>query len=1408
MAFEGRTRTKEDFDLRRDHLEAELDRLDQFFNTRPEVLFQRSSDAPATVGNPNVKQSVDATNFKESSTVNVLPVYESPLPLGNLRSFYTRTWSLPPSVPEPKHEKDKYFDFARHFVHTYWGEPCTSSRYSRVMEKFRREMDSVRVQTILILLVIVDAVIVAVHLANDSKDNLEALQLVIIVLLGIDVCCRLAVEKIKFFKNFINMFELFVILYGVIVDFILIKDPNSVGSALRVSGRIVRLVRPFILMGHHHRAILKTAQKTAHHKVFKLLVRILHDIVRIDPKAVFLDPAEGSFHLLCAEIEAETFSKLFLPITITGGFVENCRISIPLHTAVEIPGQDQALITVRIRNVLLLLGPVLNDWEYDDVVSCVAAMVDLLAQRIEMLTPIFAKDGKNETKEENPVDEEAPPADTLPKKGGKVNRFKLIKKRVFRRIVNRWLHHISFDIRDLCIRYEDNSPKQKLPIACGLSIGSLRYRAVILKDGVETKVQSQQSEHRAAQFKIKTASESLREQDLSFQQITAFWDIAPKTSFSDKFRESPRKLWKEFISSRRWEALKLGILPIVAQRCAERSSRASLMEGPMFRERLDHHYYIIFPWGGQLVVINKSNTISYEPPTRIEMKVQPINIAIDNRQLDSFNKVMDHISDWKMVREVMITRPSQGVLAKKGLAAHEHHLHIRLWWQHAVRSLQVQLKLWPRTFSVGFKDNYLKSVGGEYKDLMIEYERALVDNPTHRFRRRNDNVRRTTMDAKKQWRLLALQVSLSISTTMRMRILAKREAEELVLQKVMSQNHQPASWSQMLKLTRTMKPSPDDRDQIMFLPSEHHNDLMDIQVAHSASFAFRSQTIQEEVHEDNSGLDLFMQMQAEVEAECEKGDQLCWSYTTEVQVRLDSLQIFILRHNMWTEMATNAKAMLRDNSNDLSSHTLEAPRSNKVGGFGFERFGGCVCPRIPLVSLGFIDFDLKIELPPNCFGVSAAGATLDMYVAEVYAKSYSLKDELNQILNIEQLLDGGMKKVVVLHVEQEDVSKLGAAKPAKQPSFQSMEKAHGSLFKTLNAARWVGVLEVGKVNITYIRPLVERVRLMFTTGRRRVSKAADALAPGRARRRPKKTNPARRIITWCRPGSSGKIFIKCKLHQVKITMMRRYSKSSVCVATTTIPRFAAVVSSMGMPPSLAIVEVNSRSKVATPTASRKMDDAVAREELSWIWGPIDEEKEVEGFQELDEGAMRVIEMMESHRGIHPHLDTIMWQCAESGLEDVIEKTVEYEMPPQPQDGSRTSQGSDSSLTCDWLAGLPVEVDITFKKPEEVGLTTGNAALWAEDYLFLAADRRKEFAKFTLRGTKLLGSSMQLGRHYASGRSGASQRSVAQRLVHTITSLPSLSSSSSRSMTREDFGSHSRSISPGSRRTRHRDITTV
>jgi hypothetical protein len=690
-------------------------------------------------------------------------------------------------------------------------------------------METMIVQSIVVAVICTDLTLSAITLLGDKERDFFYAEICILGVLCLDIVCRLLAEGRAFWIGrswTLNIFELAVVVVCVVIFAIQNESGEAPSTSLRLVGRILRLYRPFIIAFQQRTRFFKAARSTAQRKAFKIFQKLLGDIIRVDPSSVFVDPVEGSFTIFCAEVKTEEFEGIYGPLTVTGGFATEMHVRLPLLEASQGP---QAKIRFHLKNTLILFGPVLpseaGGWSFEHTCKGRSRLVELIYRRLEILAPVLIPLlGINSSKKPKLKDQSSKSLGGLRSKASKKNVFindsaplksmdmraqqRAFKERLKKKLLRSLLSNLEVEVQNIELRYEDIHKMQPEPFACGVKLGYLTFQSSredeldevaehgsedasgrlspsrSLRAGLSSPMScpsvnpsSTQNSHAFHMFAKSDMEIHLTIQNLAIERLSVFWDVEPSSSYTARYQNSPADLHRHFVVSGHWERLKLAAVAEIASNCSNKPHKQDLLQGPMFRERLDHHYYVVFPLNIYGHISRRHEAPWREPPVEVKIKVSAINVAIDNRQMHCFNHLYAHWRLWKIEDEVLQTRPLRSITdgpptyknaePVKGevVRDEDRHEHARCWWKHVVRSAQIRLNLRPRLISDDFKLSIVDELQAEYVDLIIQekfQDRLLEDS-------RKANAER----------IKNVQVVLPLRVILRLRLVAKKRVKDV-----------------------------------------------------------------------------------------------------------------------------------------------------------------------------------------------------------------------------------------------------------------------------------------------------------------------------------------------------------------------------------------------------------------------------------------------------------------------------------------------------------------------------------------------------------------------------------------------------------------------------------------------------
>eukprot|EP00811_Abedinium_folium_P032576 NODE_560_length_2929_cov_19.995717.p1 GENE.NODE_560_length_2929_cov_19.995717~~NODE_560_length_2929_cov_19.995717.p1 ORF type:complete len:935 (-),score=198.31 NODE_560_length_2929_cov_19.995717:125-2638(-) len=127
-------------------------------------------------------------------------------------------------------------------------------------------------------------------------------------------------------------------------------------------------------------------------------------------------------------------------------------------------------------------------------------------------------------------------------------------------------------------------------------------------------------------------------------------------------------------------------------------SRRVNLEGPLFRERLDFHRYVLFPFGLHAhVTVNRDGvaTRGQKAPCKdADIIFERLEVAIDSEQLRSINAVLAFTQEFMRLDELFRTRPRERISEFLGhsnikQSPQRRAKVVKAWWRHALSSVRI-----------------------------------------------------------------------------------------------------------------------------------------------------------------------------------------------------------------------------------------------------------------------------------------------------------------------------------------------------------------------------------------------------------------------------------------------------------------------------------------------------------------------------------------------------------------------------------------------------------------------------------------------------------------------------------------------------------------------------------------------
>lgn len=143
-------------------------------------------------------------------------------------------------------------------------------------------------------------------------------------------------------------------------------------------------------------------------KAVQIFMAKFGTLVDVPPTNVKVDLPGSMIHIQKASLKPEAFSQLHLPVTVTGGLIEDLFIDFfssdttkDLGRSLSFTPRVRGRTKIRIKNMLLLFGPGPglaeagegepgSYWQYDSVLAAKSRVIDLICQRLTVPFPTAA----------------------------------------------------------------------------------------------------------------------------------------------------------------------------------------------------------------------------------------------------------------------------------------------------------------------------------------------------------------------------------------------------------------------------------------------------------------------------------------------------------------------------------------------------------------------------------------------------------------------------------------------------------------------------------------------------------------------------------------------------------------------------------------------------------------------------------------------------------------------------------------------------------------------------------------------------------------------------------------------------------------------------------------------------------
>lgn len=1013
-------------------------------------------------------------------------------------------------------------------------------------------VESLPVQLFVFGVVMLDMVIVIISSqttasAMDSR-SIATLEVTVLAILSLDILTRMLAQGITFFKGpsrALNIFEMMVLVLCIIQMLLVESNITASFAWMRTLGRAAKFTRPLILTCQHRHVIIHAAARTAQQKVFDAMVNLLGDCVRVQPNNVKVDPVAGIFSLKRAEIRAETFEDLHGPVTIFGGVVQHFWVQVPIQKQLLGGGSGNKMIKAKLCNAELVLGPVRTVWSYDSVRRCKGKLVELLYRRSDVLAPVLKPKGQQATTQEVP--------DQAATINVKVSRMEHLKKKLARQLVHHLLHDLSLEISNVCVRFEAGQGEiSGLPFVCGVGLRSFSFKGTAPDSGNSGGLFSQVTQdlviapasgaHRLLKtvtgaqgaFRSFCSTPANNEdataptaphqstdglcQKLVIEQFAIYWDVHHEQSGclarktykdieelfqSGKSREALQmaaEAQRKFVANRARETVKLGAIRRIIDKFSDDPEKQRLLKGPMFRERFDEHYYVLFPVNATMHVEWRRHAAVFQPPRLVACQVEAVRWAVDDRQLVSMNQTRAHVSRWFVENQCSLTRPAESILTREEVSKIRACKHsrqslgavapadsltssipsadatdnkadiVKAWWKHAMRCCQIRLDLRPRTIGNNMLRDAAEKVQAEYIDLVIQSMLA-------------DHLSAESL-LRIQKRVLTLQVPLHALLCLRLRQLATDEVRRLkrhahhyewlasakgevgradsIKARVSNVIEGVKAFSSRIGGTADLDDVDEEGDEDV---DAFFDELVGPRPVEKIPRTILSNHTAREGRHSGEREGAVVVPAAEDVVSCDgeshtesKGEAIDdqavptesliqQKAPIEVTLSVESVEAFVLSHSLWTAILkanTGANVPPRRRSKGF-----RAARVAPVGGFGFERFGTQVMPRNMVVSAGITAITGRLAIVFDAFdGGSAIGSQARLSVDRVYVYTPTAPAMFRSMLELGSFETSGGKTVAMemdLLAAEPSASTLGDTSDASSAPENAANLAGGTV---------------------------------------------------------------------------------------------------------------------------------------------------------------------------------------------------------------------------------------------------------------------------------------------------------------------------------------------------------------------------
>lgn len=327
--------------------------------------------------------------------------------------------------------------------------------------------------------------------------------------------------------------------------------------------------------------------------------------------------------LLNAEIKEDVFDELHLPVTLRGGYIDE----ISLHFA-GMFGTDGARVVIK--DIFLVFGPHSTDFSWDHVYKCKSRLIDLFMKIYEI----------------------------KPRKKKKADKTMLgdFQKRMISEMKKSFLKTLQVAVSNIHFRYEDGLT-QTVPLACGFKIGYI---------GIAAREEEDEGRKTTGDWKHSKEKHAKPEfcQAVRVRRLSAYWDLGQAKLFAHQPTPGP-VVRRNFTMLNLRETFSACVVEKVLQCFPQDHPRRKYLEGPVFRERLDYHQYIVFPLTIRAEITgneaNDETRAQKAPMMDLDVAIDPVEVALDSEQIKSVNHLLAHMRDFTRQDVLLRTRPREPI---------------------------------------------------------------------------------------------------------------------------------------------------------------------------------------------------------------------------------------------------------------------------------------------------------------------------------------------------------------------------------------------------------------------------------------------------------------------------------------------------------------------------------------------------------------------------------------------------------------------------------------------------------------------------------------------------------------------------------------------------------------------------